>query len=169
MISEIPKLETENLILRPMRAGDWEAYGAFMASDRSRYMGGPFTPEGAWGVFCADHAQWSFFGVGSLMIEDRAKGETLGNVGINSGPLVPEWELGWMVYPGAEGRGIAFEAASALRDWARDQRQLETLVSYIDPENVRSARLAERLGAVLDPEAPRSDPADLVYRHFRRT
>ncbi|PJE25859.1 Protein N-acetyltransferase, RimJ/RimL family [Pseudooceanicola antarcticus] len=168
MAEEIPTLGTERLVLRPMRAGDWPAYGAFMASERARYMGGPFDTEGAWGIFCSDHAQWSLFGVGSLMIEERATGAVLGSVGINSGPLFPEWELGWMVYPGAEGLGIAFEAAAALRDWARDRRGLETLVSYVDAENTRSRRLADRLGAVLDPAAPRNDPADLVYRHFRR-
>ncbi len=55
----------------------------------------------------------------------------------------------------------------ALRDWARDVRKLSTLVSYVDPANDRSRRLAERLGGLLDPDAPRKDPADLVYRHFR--
>ncbi|MCH2169093.1 MAG: GNAT family N-acetyltransferase, partial [Oceanicola sp.] len=43
---------------------------------------------------------------------------------------------------------------------------IETLVSYVDPRNERSSRLAERLGATLDAEAPRPDPLDLVYRHY---
>jgi RimJ/RimL family protein N-acetyltransferase len=38
-------------------------------------------------------------------------------------------------------------------------------VSYIDPGNARSIRLAERLGARLDRSAAKSDPEDLVYRH----
>jgi hypothetical protein len=118
------------------------------------------------GMFCADHAQWSLLGCGALMIEHRDTGECLGQVGINHGPLFPEWELGWLVYPEAEGHGFAFEAATALRAWARETRKLETLVSYIDPANLRSIRLAERLGATLDPQAARPDPGDLVYRHF---
>jgi RimJ/RimL family protein N-acetyltransferase len=80
--------------------------------------------------------------------------------------LFPERELGWLVYPEAEGHGFAFEAATALRAWARETRKFETLVSYIDPANLRSIRLAERLGAMLDPHAARPDPGDLVYRHF---
>ena len=100
------------------------------------------------------------------MIEHRITGDCVGQVGINHGPSFPEWELGWLVCPEAEGQGYAHEAAAALRAWAKDERKLETLVSYIDPGNARSIRLAERLGATLDHQAERPDPGDLVYRHF---
>jgi len=141
-------------------------YHQLMASDRSIYMGGPFSTAVAWGMFCADHAQWSLFGCGGLMIEHSTSGACLGQVGINSGPLFPEFELGWLLYPQAEGHGFAYEAATALRRWSCDVRKLETLVSYIDTANQRSARLALRLGAALDAKAQRPDPSDLVYRHF---
>lgn len=136
-----------------------------MASGRSTYMAGPFSEKYAWGMFCNDLAQWSLFGHGSLMLESREDGRCLGQVGVNHGPLFPEPELGWMLYPGAEGQGFAHEAAVALREWAFRVRRLSTLVSYIDPGNMRSQRLAERLGAELDPDAAQQDPDDLVYRH----
>lgn len=163
---DIPELQTERLSLRAMTYDDWPAYADFMASQRSEFMGGPFTTSVAWGMFCADQAQWDFFGLGALSIEDRKTGATLGQVGLNSGPLFPELELGWLVWPEAEGRGVAFEAAATMRDWAKTIKQVKTLVSYIDPENERSRKLAERLGATLDPDAPKQDPTDLVYRHF---
>ena len=100
------------------------------------------------------------------MIEEQDTSACLGQVGINYGPLFPEWELGWLVYPEAEGQGYAYEATTRLRDWAMHERGLSTLVSYIDPENRRSCRLAERLGATLDQDAARPDPTDLVYRHL---
>lgn len=164
----IPSLTTSRLNLRPMRADDWKDYLLFMSSGRSVYMGGPFTTSVSWGMFCADHAQWSLFGCGALMIENSMNDQCIGQVGINTGPLFPEWELGWFLYPAAEGQGFAYEAATALRDWAQNVRQLETLVSYVDPRNTRSARLAEKLGAKLDPTAQGLDPTDLVYRHFDR-
>ena len=99
------------------------------------------------------------------MIELRSTGACIGQVGINGGPLFPEKELGWLLYEGFEGAGYATEAAAALRDWARETLGLDRLVSYIDPDNIASARVAERIGARLDPEAPRQDPDDLVYRH----
>ena len=161
-----PTLETERLTLRPMRLEDWPAYWELMRSERSQYMGGPLSEFSAWGMFCHDVAQWALMGHGALMIDDRHSGACLGQVGINHGPLFPEHELGWYVYPQAEGRGYAFEAAQVFRDWAEHTRRLPSLVSYMDPHNVRSARLAERLGATLDPDAPRPDAEDLVYRHF---
>lgn len=160
-----PKIETERFVLRPMKMEDWPAYAELMQSDRARHMGGPMTRNAAWGMFCHDVALWALMGHGALMIEDRISGECLGQVGINHGPLFPEHEIGWFVYPHAEGKGVAFEAAKALRDWGFRDGGLKTLVSYIDRDNLRSRKLAERLGAELDAEAPRNDPEDLVFRH----
>lgn len=165
-MTSIPTLKTPRLTLRPMRASDWAPYQCLMESDRSIFMGGPFSTTVAWGMFCADHAQWYLFGCGALMIEDASSGQCLGQVGINSGPLFPEFELGWLLYPEAEGFGYAYEAASALREWSRGVLHIDTLVSYVDPENAKSVRLAERLGATLDAGAQRPDPSDLVYRHY---
>jgi len=164
-VTTIPILETERMILRPPEMKDWPRYAELMASQRSIYMGGPHSESAAWGGFCHDVALWSLMGHGALMIEERGTGLCLGQVGINHGPLFPERELGWLVYPEAEGRGFAYEAATILRNWAFQVRGFETLVSYIHPDNLRSVRLAERMGARRDPHAARHDPVDLVFRH----
>jgi RimJ/RimL family protein N-acetyltransferase len=130
------------------------------------FAGGPFAQRAAWGIFCHDVACWEMFGHGALMVDLRATGECVGQVGINHGPLFPEKELGWLVYEEHEGRGYATEAARGLRDWAAQALRLDGLVSYVDPENRRSAAVAERLSATLDPDAPKQDPGDLVYRHL---
>jgi RimJ/RimL family protein N-acetyltransferase len=165
-----PILTTERLVLRMPRMADWPDYLAFHASDRSVWMGGPYSLPRAWGVFCHDQAMWSLFGHGGLMIDLRDGGATVGVVAVNAGPLFPEHELGWLLYDGHEGRGYATEAAACLRDWAFGVRGLPTLVSYVDPDNAASSRVAERLGAVLDPDARRQpgDDTDLVWRHSRR-
>ncbi len=163
----IPTIETERLILRPMVMEDWPEYYALMASERAIHMGGPYTKSGAWGLFCQDMAQWALMGHGALMMEDRQSGKCLGQVGINHGPLFPEHELGWFVYRHAEGKGYAYEAARAFLGWAFNVRKLETLVSYVDAENTKSRRLAERLGAFLDDKAPQPEPSALVFRHPR--
>ncbi len=116
-------------------------------------------------MFCHDAGLWSLVGHGALMMEDRESGVGLGQIGINAGPLFPERELGWFVYEQAEGKGYAFEAAHAMRDWAFEVAQMSTLVSYISPQNWRSCRLAKALGGALDEAAPRRDVKDLVYRY----
>lgn len=153
-----------------MRESNFPAYRALMSSPRSTYMDGPYDERGAWGAFCHDIACWTLYGHGALMIDVTATGETVGQVGINGGPLFPEKELGWLVYEGFEGRGYVTEAAAALRDWAFGALGVESLVSYIDPANTRSIAVAVRLGAVCDvsAEAQAQDPGDLVYRHRRK-
>jgi RimJ/RimL family protein N-acetyltransferase len=162
----IPTFETQRLYLRAPRIEDWPQYAEFMQSERSVFFGGPYSTRDAWGVFCHDVALWELVGHGALMLEDRHSGLVLGSVGINAGPLFPEHELGWFVYPSAEGKGYAYEAAKALLDWAGKVPTIKSLVSYIDQDNLRSRRLAERLGARLDETAPGQDPGDLVFRHF---
>jgi len=165
---DVPTIETERLILRSCTMDDWPEYAELMTSARSVYMGGPFSIDAAWGMFCHDVAQWALMGHGALAIEDQETGVCLGQVGINHGPLFPEHELGWLVFPHAEGKGYAYEAAGALRDWAFQVGGLQTVVSYTDRDNIKSRRLAERLGAILDGAAPRPNPSDLVYRHPNR-
>ncbi len=160
-----PIIETERLLLREPVLEDWSGFATVMTSERARYMGGPYSLAAAWGVFCHGIALWRLFGLGGLSIVLRDTGQAVGQVEINQGPRFPESELGWQLAAEAEGRGYAFEAAVALRAWVFRNRDLETLVSYIDPENSRSIRLAERLGATRDERAAKQDPGDLVYRH----
>src|SRR5687767_2400847 len=129
----IPRLVTERLVLRAPVAEDFPLYAQLHASPRAVHMGGPFALRAAWGLFCHEVAGWALFGHGALMIDLRATGACVGQVGINHGPLFPEKELGWLVYDGHEGQGYATEAAAALRDWAARKLGLHRLVSYIDP------------------------------------
>ncbi|MEN8145669.1 MAG: GNAT family N-acetyltransferase, partial [Gemmatimonadota bacterium] len=59
-------------------------------------------------------------------------------------------ELGYWLMPEVQGRGYATEAGIVARDHAWDAAGAKTLVSYIDPENEASKRVAERLGAVFE-------------------
>jgi RimJ/RimL family protein N-acetyltransferase len=167
LIAVIPTLETQRLRLRAPVLDDFPPYANLMLSQRSAFLGGPFNKAAAWGLFCHDVALWHLTGHGALMIDLKDSGLCIGQVGINHGPLFPEKELGWLLFDGHESHGYATEAAFALRAWAFGTLGLPTLVSYIDPKNTASIAVAERLGAVLDHEAPRQDPEDLVFRHNR--
>ena len=65
------------------------------------------------------------------------------NAGSNSQP-----ELGWALTRTHWGHGYATEAAAASRNWACERPNIDRLVSLISPDNVRSQRVAERLGAI---------------------
>ncbi len=163
--SAIPTLTTSRLRLRAPAMEDFDAYARLMASERAKYMNGPLDTAGAWGYFTSDVALWRLYGHGGLMIDLMETGETVGQVGINHGPLFPEKELGWLLYDGFEGKGFATEAATCMRDWAFETLGVKTLVSYVDPDNATSAAVALRMGAVRDDKAVRPAPAVVVYRH----
>jgi RimJ/RimL family protein N-acetyltransferase len=57
-------------------------------------------------------------------------------------------ELGWALIRAHWGHGYATEAAAAIRDWGHECRSIDRLVSLISSDNVRSQRVAERLGAI---------------------
>jgi RimJ/RimL family protein N-acetyltransferase len=162
-----PSLETERLILRGPKAQDWPIWRDFAMSGRAQYIGGPFDASKAWRALGHVIGMWELRGFGSFVITPRDSDRAIGL----TGPWYPiEWpepELGWTIWaPELEGKGLAFEAASAARRYAYDSLGWTTAVSYIDPANARSIALAERLGATRDTAAVApNDNADLVYRH----
>lgn len=160
----LPLIETERLVLRAPRIGDFEAYAGIYMSPR--WFGhGTEDREEAWLDFCQMVAGWLLRGTGVLSVERRTDGELLGFIPLNHEFGDPDLELGWMLTEAAEGQGCATEAARAVRDFAGRQG-LRDLVSYIAPDNARSAAVAERLGARRDraAEAAYGEPI-LVYRH----
>ncbi|MCI4661126.1 MAG: GNAT family N-acetyltransferase [Neomegalonema sp.] len=161
----IPQLETERLTLRAPKERDFPVFEQILTTDRARYMGGPISADHAWAEFLGEAGSWIVQGFGPWAVEERASGAYVGSVGITKRPSFPEIELGWLIAKPFEGRGFAYEAAIAARDYGFGPLGLETLVSYIDPENALSIALAERLGARLDKEAARPEPDDLVFRH----
>jgi RimJ/RimL family protein N-acetyltransferase len=58
----------------------------------------------------------------------------------------PEPEIAWALARRYWGRGYAFEAATAALDIAFDRLGWSRVISLIAPSNLRSIRLAERLG-----------------------
>lgn len=76
-------------------------------------------------------------------------------------------ELGWALIREHWGHGYATEAAAAIRDWAHERRPHDRLVSLITPDNVRSRRVAQRLGAIPTETTTPSDSGRtaVVWRH----
>ena len=163
----IPTLQTERLILRGPRRTDFAPYAEFWASERSVHEGGPRDPARAWEDFAAAFGLWSIEGIGCWAVEEWETGAFAGIVGLNHPIQFPEEEIGWTLMAGFEGRGLAFEAAQEVLRWTWAETELLTLVSYIEPANHRSIRLAERLGGLRDPLAAGIDPDDVVIRFAR--
>jgi len=164
----IPCLRTERLVLRAPKLADFEAWAAFFASPRAIHERGMMDREKAYAIWAADIALWQLRGYGPFGVDDAATGAYLGEVGIYQPVPYPGPELGWFVIPEAEGKGIAHEAAVAVRDWIACTFDWPFVTSIIEPENTRSIALGLRLGGVIDPSLPGVDPGDVVIRHDLR-
>ncbi|WP_146346195.1 GNAT family N-acetyltransferase [Falsiphaeobacter marinintestinus] len=161
----IPVIETERLLLRGPREDDFEAHATFMASDRSGFVGGPQDRWGSWRGLLGQFGHWALRGFGFWTVTARKTGEPLGKTGFIDNDGWDETELGWHVYEQAEGKGIAFEAVQAVRAYGAEKRGLDGVISYIDPANTRSVKLAERLGATFERTGEVVGKPCHVYRH----
>ena len=163
----LPRIETPRCILRAPLLQDAPAWLAIMVPDAEGHLGGPHSAESAFTEFAATVGLWLLRGHGLWTVTDHAE-TVLGFVliGFEPGDRAPE--LGWLFLPEAQGRGLATEAAAAARAHATGPLGLTELVSYIDPANTASRRVAARLGARLDGRIP--DPETgaeaEVWRHL---
>jgi RimJ/RimL family protein N-acetyltransferase len=150
-LTNAPRLETDRLILRGPEPQDAEPMIAFLL-DQVRAAGFGASPNrgDAWRWYVLNIGHWHIHGYGYFTIEDKETGIPAGICGIWNPEGWPEPEIGWVVFDGFEGRGIAHEAALCARRWAYDALNFTTLTSNIVPGNTRSAALAARLGAHLE-------------------
>ncbi|MFK7940240.1 MAG: GNAT family N-acetyltransferase [Roseovarius sp.] len=163
----IPRLDTENLIIRSPVAHDFDTYCAFAIDPiRSAGFGTEEDRPKAWRWFASNLGHWALRGYGYFIIEDKASGQACGLCGIWEPEGWPEPEIGWVVFEGYEGKGIAHEAALRVREWAYTDLGLTTLTSNIVPGNDRSVALAKRLGAWFEREYVNVQMGvEQLYRH----
>ena len=145
-----PVIQTERLVLRVPRIGDFDAYAAMAQdADNMRFIGGAMPRAVAWRKFLQVPGAWLLQGFAMFAVEERATGRWLGQLG----PWQPEgWpgtEVGWGFDRAAQGQGYATEAGVAAVDWAFDHLGWNEVIHSIDPDNLPSQALARRLGSTL--------------------
>ncbi|HUB84511.1 MAG TPA: GNAT family N-acetyltransferase [Rhizomicrobium sp.] len=153
-MSAIPVLQTERLILRGHALDDFPAYAEMWANEHvTRFIGGkPLTEEEAWSKFMRMAGQWTMLGFGFFAVAERASGRLIGETGFVEGrraiepSLIGVPEIGWGFVPAFHGKGYAFEAALAARDWGEAHFGKVPMRCIIAPENTPSIRLAQKLG-----------------------
>lgn len=173
------RLYTERLCLRVPAAQDAEGlYDVFADAEVMQGLGRePVSTVEEVRAMIEDGmiGAWRTDGLGALVLETAAADrQVVGQAGVmifDTRDWTPStWaragshaqpELGWALARSHWGHGYATEAAAAIRDWALERPNIDRLVSLISPDNVRSQRVAERLGAT---------PTETVTpAHTRRT
>jgi RimJ/RimL family protein N-acetyltransferase len=100
-------------------------------------------------------AHFERHGFGGWAAELRETGEFLGFIGLAApgfeAPFTPCVEIGWRLDAAHWGKGLATEGAQAVVRYAFDVLELDEIVSFTVPANLRSRRVMEKLGMIHDP------------------
>lgn len=89
-----------------------------------------------------------------LLVVDAEDHRPLGEVGVAGFAKQGgrDAEVGWWVLEEERGRGVAARAVHLLAEWALGPpMHLDTVVAWVDEENVASQRVAERAGFTRSP------------------
>lgn len=143
-----PVIQTERLTLRPIALEDFPRWAEMMADpEAARFLGGAQPAATAWRGFMTMAGAWSLTGVSMFSVVERDSGLWLGRIGPWRPHDWPGTEVGWGLHPEAQGKGYGVEAATAAIDYAFDVLGWSEVIHCIDPDNLPSIRLAERVGS----------------------
>lgn len=161
-------IETKRLRLRQWAESDFPNFARYYADeDNARYVGGQKDADQAWRHMALQIGHWTLKGFGYWAVEERDTCDFVGCAGLWKSPGWPELELGYWLVKEHQGKGYAVEACLRCIDYAREDLNARSLVSYIDPLNEPSIRLAKRLGAVFEATIElASYGPHCVFRHF---
>lgn len=141
-----PVLEGSRLILRPLRADDWDALFA-VARDPSIWALHPAHDRWREPVFREFFAEALERG-GALAIIDRTNGKIIGSSQFADGESADEIEIGWS-FLGREywGRGYNAEFKGLMLGYAL--AHFQRAIFQVGEDNVISRRAMENIGGVL--------------------
>ncbi|MER8029398.1 GNAT family N-acetyltransferase [Streptomyces bauhiniae] len=142
-------IETERLILRPLRVEDADAFVALHSDDRVNRFVGAYSHQRALDRLTAIERQWAERGHGLCAVELKSSGEFIGRAGLNYWEIFDEVEMGWTLRAEAWGQGYATEAARACLTWGFETLDSACFTAMIHHGNTPSVRVAERLGFAL--------------------
>jgi RimJ/RimL family protein N-acetyltransferase len=142
---------TERLALRHFHILDAEPiYQVFGDPEVMRFSDGVQTKEWVdnWLRSCLER-YYRTWGFGPYAVVQKSNQHVIGYCGLFFFPDIngqPEVEIGYRLARSAWGLGYATEAARAVRDIAFHTLGIKRLIAIIDPSNLASIHVAEKIG-----------------------
>jgi ribosomal-protein-alanine N-acetyltransferase len=159
-------LQTERMVLRRMEVGDVDdLMGIFSDPVAMRYY--PNTKSRREAEEWVRRVQESYrdngFGLWVAVLEDSGEFAGQCRLTVQEVEGKNEVEIGYLFLRRFWGHGLATEAARAARDHGFHMPGCERLVSLIDPGNLASRRVAEKVGLTLEKEVEKWGKRICVY------
>lgn len=97
---------------------------------------------------------YGFYGYGLWGVFNRDGSTLIGRCGIQNSMIdgKPEIELSYLLDVNHWGMGYALECTRAVLSYAAEELEIDRIVAVIDKFNLRSIKVAERIGMVLEKE-----------------
>jgi RimJ/RimL family protein N-acetyltransferase len=174
MPDHIATLRTGRLVLRAWRDGDLEPFARLNADPQvMEHFPAPLTREESDASVERIRAHFGEHGFGLWALEVPGVVEFGGFIGLSvprfAAHFTPCVEIGWRLALDLWGRGYATEGAGVALEFGFESLQLEQIVSFTVPANVRSRAVMERLGMRRTPaddfDHPQLSAADPLRRH----
>lgn len=147
-------ISTERLLLRHLQEQDDEAlYGVFGDPEVMQYGDGIQSREWVRNWLQKSMTQYRQRRFGPYVVVEKNSGNVIGYCGLFYFPNIngkPEVEIGYRLVRSAWGKGYATEAARAVCEHAFKNLGISRLIALIDPSNVASLRVAEKIGMHYD-------------------
>lgn len=144
------QLITERLSLRQFQSTDAESMvQVFGDPEVMRFGDGVKTRDWVQDWLRSCRERYERWGFGPYAIVQRENQEVIGYCGLFSYEDVggqAEIEIGYRLKRSAWGQGYATEAARAVREYAFAELRIKRLIALIDPSNISSIRVAEKVG-----------------------
>jgi RimJ/RimL family protein N-acetyltransferase len=162
---DAPVLTTDRLLLRMLQETDFEEYAAIHGdAEVTRFTTRTHLDRlDAWRHLAMIVGHWQLRGYGMWGVFERASNRLVGRVGFYDPDGWPDFELGWTMGRASWGKGYAPEAARACLDYAFDVMKRDHVISLIDPANVSSIRVAEKIGETVEGEVVIQGHRLIVY------
>lgn len=149
-----PRIETKRLVLREVKADDFDAVHRIWSDpDNVAFVGGKAsTPMQSWRRITNSAGQWPILNFGYWSLEEKATGKFLGLVGFadfrrdEPEGFATDPEIGYVIDKSVHGRGYGTEAMTACVKWMDIHHPGQRTICMIEPGNIPSIRIAERLG-----------------------
>lgn len=149
-----PRIETDRLVLRELRADDFDAvHRLWTDPENVRFVGGkPSTPSQSWRRVINSAGMWPILDYGYWALDETESDQFIGLVGFadfkRDEPVgfSGDPEIGYVIDKDVHGRGYGREAMTACMDWMDTHHPGRRTICMIEPENTASLKLAARLG-----------------------
>lgn len=142
-------LETRRCLVRETTVEDVEDfYRIYADASVTKYMEPLYEDAERERAYARDYIDqvYAFYQFGMWTVTEKATGEVIGRAGIcyRDGCELPE--LGFVIAPDRQGRGIATEVCGAILRYGYEEHGFGRILAFVRPGNAASCRVCDKLG-----------------------